>query len=86
VFNPETIELLAKGKSAEELRRALGARELTHVYVDWKEIGRHREPGGYGFSEFVTRDRFAIWVATGVLSPPKMMGPEQELYTVRTTE
>jgi hypothetical protein len=83
VFNPETIELLANGKSAEELRRGLEARKLTHVYVDWKEIGRHREPGGYGFTEFVTRDRFAGWVAVGVLSPPRKMGPEQELYTVR---
>ena len=53
VFNPETIEVLAKGKTADEFRRALEARELTHVYVDWKEIGRHREPGGYGFSRFV---------------------------------
>jgi hypothetical protein len=83
VFNPETIELLAKGKTDEELRRALEVRNLTHIYVDWKEIGRHREPGGYGFTDFVTRERFASWVATGVLAPPFEMGPDQELYTVR---
>ena len=39
--------------------------QLTHIYVDWKEIQRHRQPGGYGFTEFVTRERFAGWVAAG---------------------
>ena len=75
VFNPETIEQLAKGKTADEFRRALEERNLTHVYVDWKEIGRHREPGGYGFTDFVTPARFADWVAAGVLGPPRMIGP-----------
>ncbi len=28
-------------------------RKLTHIYVDWKEIQRHRQPGGYGFTDFV---------------------------------
>jgi hypothetical protein len=31
VFNPETIEQLAKGKTAEEFRRALEERKVTHV-------------------------------------------------------
>ncbi len=83
VFNPETIEQLAKGRTAEEFRRALEDRNLTHVYVDWKEITRHRQPGGYGFSDFVTPVRFAGWVAAGVLEPAQMMGAEQELYEVR---
>lgn len=83
VFNPETIELLAKGRAAEDFRHALESRKLTHVYVDWKEIGRHREPGGYGFSDFVTRERFASWEAAGVLTTPRQMGPDQVLYTVR---
>ncbi len=38
-------------------------RNLTHIYVDWKEIQRHRQPGGYGFTDFVKRSRFAEWVA-----------------------
>jgi len=83
VFNPETIELLASGKTPDEFRRALHARNLTHVYVDWKEIQRHREPGGYGFTDFVTRDRFARWVAAGVLEGPSLLGPEHELYRVK---
>ncbi len=84
VFNPETIEQLATGKTAEEFRRALGERKVTHVYVDWKEITRHRQTGGYGFSDFVVPGRFAAWVAAGVLAPAEQMGPEQELYKVRS--
>ena len=83
VFNLETIELLAKGKTPGELRRALSEQRITHIYVDWREIARHREPGKYGFTDFVVRDRFAGWVAAGVLSPPLAMGEEQELYAVR---
>jgi hypothetical protein len=83
VFNQETLETMAAGTDAEGLRRALRVRHLTHVYVDWKEIRRHRQPGGYGFTDFVTRERFAGWVAAGVLDRPMAFGPEQELYRVR---
>jgi hypothetical protein len=84
VFNPETIEQLAKGRTAEEFRRALEERHLTHVYVDWKEISRHRLPTGYGFSAFVVPERFTAWVAANVLASPQKMGPDQELYEIRS--
>jgi hypothetical protein len=83
VFDPEIIELLACGKNAREFQRGLAERKLTHVYVDWKEIQRHRQPGGYGFTSYVTPARFAHWVAQGVLERPRFLGPEQELYKVR---
>ena len=51
-------------------------RNLTHIYVDWKEIQRHRQPGGYGFTDFVHAARFAGWVAAGVLDRPLQIGPE----------
>ena len=82
VFNDETIETLAKGKSPEQFRDALRQHGLTHVYIDWKEIKRHRQPGGYGFTDFVTRSRAAGWVADGVLSTPVPLGADQELYRV----
>ena len=54
-----SIETLATGKDPEEFRRTLrGPGHLTHVYVDWFEIQRHRKPGGYGFTDFVTPERF----------------------------
>lgn len=83
VFNPETIEELARDRDAEGLRRALHERGLTHIYVDWHEIERYRQPGNYGFTPFVTPERFAGWVAAGVLEPPVPFGADQDLYRVR---
>jgi hypothetical protein len=83
VFNEETIETLAAGKTPEQLYVALRERRWTHIYVDWKEIQRHRQPGGYGFTDFVTPARFAEWVAAGILERPKKVGFDQELYPIR---
>jgi len=92
VFNPETIELLAAGKSPQEFHQTLKERGITHVYVDWKEINRHRAPAGYGFTDFVTPERFAAWVQARVLDRPvpialedhrARIALEQELYPVR---
>jgi 4-amino-4-deoxy-L-arabinose transferase-like glycosyltransferase len=83
VFTPETIEVLAAGKSPATFHRALRERGVTHVYVDWKEIRRYREPGNYGFTDFVTPDRFAEWVKSGVLDRSLAVGSEQELYAVK---
>jgi hypothetical protein len=84
VFNPETIELLARGQTAAEFRRTLRDGGITHVYVDWKEIRRHRDPAGYGFTDFVTPKRFRDWVAAGVLAGPMRVLPhyDVELYSV----
>ena len=83
VFNVETIEELATGKDVAALRQALRDRHLTDIYVDWKEIQRHRQPGGYGYTGFVTRERFAAWVAAGLLERPIAYGTDQELYHIR---
>lgn len=83
VFNRETFEAVAKGRSADEVRRALAALGVAHVYVDWVEIERYRSPGNYGFTPFVTPEAFARLVAEGVLGPPARMGAKQELYPVR---
>lgn len=83
VFNPETIEALARGRSPAGVRRALADRGIMHVYVDWAEIARYRRPGNYGYSDFVTPELFAGLVRAGVLGPPGPLGPQQELYRVR---
>ncbi|WP_435016221.1 ArnT family glycosyltransferase [Tundrisphaera sp. TA3] len=84
VFDDETIETLAKGKTPEEVRRGLERLGVTHVYVDWSEIGRYRSPGNYGFTPFVTPELFAGLVRAGVLGPPSPVGgPKHELYEVR---
>jgi hypothetical protein len=83
VFNPETIELLAADGRPQEFHQILKDRGITHVYIDWKEINRHRAAGGYGFTEFVTPERFAAWVHAGVLDRAVPVALEQELYRVR---
>jgi hypothetical protein len=86
VFNRETFETLARDRTPAEVARALRQRGITHVFVDWFEIGRYRSPGNYGFTPFVTPEVFARLVAAGVLDPPRAMGERQELYRVRRTE
>lgn len=83
VFDPETIEALARDRSPAEVRRAFRDRGLTHVYVDWSEIDRYRRPGNYGYSDFVTPALFARLIADGVLEPLGRLGPAHELYRVR---
>jgi hypothetical protein len=83
VFDPEIIEALASGKTDQQFRDILHQRKLTHIYVDWKEIERHRLPAHYGFTDFVQPWRFAHWVAAGVLERPVYLGADQELYRVR---
>ena len=42
---------------------------ITHVEVGWAEILRYREPGSYGYTDFVHPDRFAQLQQLGVLGP-----------------
>ena len=95
VFDLELIELLASGKSDQEFHESLRERKLTHIYVDWEQVQRHRQPGGYGFTDFVQRSKFAHWVAAGVLDRPLYFNnhawrpgfsghrSDQELYRVK---
>jgi len=82
VFNDETIEALARGRTPGQLRDELGRLGVTHVYVDWSEIARYRSPGNYGFTPFVTPEFFAGLVRAGVLGAPRPWGPRQQLFRV----
>jgi hypothetical protein len=83
VFDREIFEELARGRTPAEVHRELVSRGITHVYVDWPEIDRHRKPGGYGFTDFTVPARFDELVAAGVLAPLPATGPERALYGVR---
>jgi hypothetical protein len=56
-------------RESAEIRRKLAEERITHVYVNWLEILRYRVPGSYGYTDFVTPERFAELVAAGVLEP-----------------
>jgi hypothetical protein len=49
------------------IRKKLADEGITHVYVNWLEILRYRAPRSYGYTEFVTPERFAELKDNGVL-------------------
>lgn len=86
VFDDEIIETLARDRTPAEVGRGFRRLGVTHVYVDWFQIGRYRSPGNYGFSAFVTPAVFRRLVDAGVLDPLPSPGPERSLYRVRSSE
>jgi hypothetical protein len=71
---PGTSERDLPLKPASEILAKLHAEGITHIYVDWNWIRRYREPGNYGFTDFVTPARFDQLMADGVLRPPVSLG------------
>src|SRR5690606_10578084 len=59
-------------RPAEEIRQTLGERGITHVFVNWSEILRYRLT--YGYTAFVTPERFEQLVREGVLRPVPLDG------------
>ena len=57
-------------QDAATLRRRLAEERVTHICVHWREIARYHAPHSYGFSEFVTPQRFADLQRAGVLGRP----------------
>ena len=81
-FDDSPLELLAKGRTAAEVRSGLQARGITHVYVDWGEIARYRH-SGYGFSTYFRPEVFRRLVDEGVLRPlPEIEGDPGQGYEV----
>lgn len=82
VFDRDIFESIDRGRSPGEVRVELARRGITHIYVDWSEVARYRSPGNYGFTDYVTPDRFDRLVRAGVLSPPSSYDPAHVLYTI----
>lgn len=83
VFNRERIETLSSGKSSAEIHAELKRLGVTHLFVDWFEIRRYRQPGNYGFTDFVTQDFFDTLVRDQVLASPSYPAPQKTLYKVK---
>lgn len=58
-------------KSAAEIRDTLREHEITHVFVNWSEILRYRMT--YGYTDYVTPQRFLQLEEMGILQPPIVM-------------
>lgn len=65
-------------RSEREIRETLRDHGITHVFVNWLEILRYREPGSYGFPEYVTPRRIRQLADLGILEPVALR-PEQRL-------
>jgi 4-amino-4-deoxy-L-arabinose transferase-like glycosyltransferase len=54
-FDECLFERLMKGRTAAQRRAALRGQQITYVLVNWRELGRYRSPGNYGFTDYVTK-------------------------------
>lgn len=57
----------------DHIRERLEEQHVTHVYVHWGEVLRYRQPGSYGYEEYVQPSRFTELVRTGVLESPQVL-------------
>lgn len=57
-------------RSPDEVGREFHERGVTHVYVNWLEIKRYRQPGSYGYTNYDSPGRLQELVTAGVLQPP----------------
>jgi len=69
-FDQSVFEQLMRDRDAQQRLAVLRRHEITHVFVYWHLIDRYREPGNYGFTDYVTRDFVQQeLVQTGILHP-----------------
>jgi hypothetical protein len=61
-------------RPAADISRKLHEEGITHVYVNWSWIRTYRSPGNYGYSKFVTADRFEQLAANHVLGQATNFG------------
>jgi 4-amino-4-deoxy-L-arabinose transferase-like glycosyltransferase len=74
VFDDALVEKLAFDPALEtglrslpELRRRFRELGVDYVVVDWEWVRKYKGPGNYGYSDFVTPERFDRLVETGLL-------------------
>ena len=70
------VQLCAQGEAGdqqlrpvEEIRADFRRLGVTHLDVNWAEIGRYRAPGSYGYTNFVQPERFDRLQQLGLLGP-----------------
>jgi hypothetical protein len=61
-------------KPPAEIAAKLHKEGITHIYVSWSWIRTYRSPGNYGYSKFVTVNRFEQLLGAGVLEQPTNWG------------
>lgn len=87
VFNHSLLEQICADPSstehrwrpADEIRAELHRRGITLIDVNWMEILRYREPGNYGYTDFVHPSRFEDLQRMGILGPALSLPPTLSL-------
>lgn len=59
-----------KMRPVAEIRAEFQRRGITLIDVNWAEILRYKEPGSYGYTDFVHPDRFKQLQQMGLIGPP----------------
>lgn len=67
----ESADHLQSMRSSHQILETLQRHSVTHLYVNWSEILRYRLT--YGFTDYVTPERFAELQRQGVLEKPIVM-------------
>jgi len=72
VFDDSVFEKIYQDQQGipEKIHAELDRLRVSHVYVNWLEIRRYREPGNYGFPSLIDHRLFEELVAAGVFEPP----------------
>jgi len=74
-FDASIFQRLVEGRSPTEAAHALAAARVSHIYYDRAEVARYQSPGNYGYTAFVTDERFDQLVRAGVLEPVELPTP-----------
>ena len=91
VFDTNILEEITRDPKTGQLRSAVDIRQefvqrgISDVFVDWSWINRYRQPGNYGFTDFITPALFDHLVSEGILHrvAPALAGqPDWQLYQV----
>jgi hypothetical protein len=85
-FDGSVMATICQDRNPSEIAAELRRRQVSHVFVDWSEIARYRQPGNYGgVPDFITPAWFARLVADDVLESPWRLPrlPGQEVYPVK---
>jgi hypothetical protein len=72
-------------RPADDIRRTFRDHGVTHVFINWRWVTTYREPGNYGFTDFVHPDRIRELQDLGILSAELRL-PEQLALAPLTKE
>lgn len=67
-FDTNPGEAILRDRTSDQQRSALKENGITHILVDWTEIGRYRSPGNYGFSEWPQTEDVQRMIDAGIVS------------------